>query len=319
MIIKTKYMDSLEESFKQKKNLSQSSINIYLQQLSKLNDSKGFNNLNFLKDVDSIMDKLKDYKDNTKKTYLSSIMSVLNILDKKPKYYDTYNIKLIEMIKNYNTKDKNEPTTKEANNWITQDELDKIKTGLMDKIEEFKDKKTLNSKNWLILTKLFVLSLYTDIEPRRNQDYQFMLVAKNKKNLDDTNYNYIIPTDELFIFNKYKTAKSMGQQQIKYENPEFKRILDLYLKFHPLRRSKTNYYLLVNSDGKPYLSVNSMTRLINKIFKKRIGVSQLRKLYLTNKYGEELDIIKQMRETAYKMGHTSTTAQNVYIKNIKNT
>ena len=70
---------------KDKKNLSESSITVYLRNLRKLNNDVPFSSFSFLSDVESILDKLKDYKENTKRNYLISIVSVLSLFpEKKP-------------------------------------------------------------------------------------------------------------------------------------------------------------------------------------------------------------------------------------------
>ena len=69
---------------------------------------------------------------------------------------------------------------------------------------------------------------------------------------------------------------------------------------------------MVSYDGNPLSQVNSMTKLFNKIFGKRISSSALRHIFLSDKYG---DTVKDMKEDAEKMGHTVET-QKTYIKNI---
>ena len=88
------------------------------------------------------------------------------------------------------------------------------------------------------------------------------------------------------------------------------KILLLYLKLHPLRKEK-NFFLLVDFDGEELKQVNSITRILNRIFNKKIGVSMLRNIYLTDKFKKPLEILK---ETAENMGTSSNTIQNNYIK-----
>ena len=81
----------LEKQFQDKK-LSESSIKTYIRNLEKLNNGP-LKNLNFLKDISAILDKLQGYKENTKRSYLISIVSALG-LDKstkqKVKLYEDY-------------------------------------------------------------------------------------------------------------------------------------------------------------------------------------------------------------------------------------
>jgi hypothetical protein len=68
---------------------------------------------------------------------------------------------------------------------------------------------------------------------------------------------------------------------------------------------------LVYDDGKPLDKINSITRVLNGIFHKRIGASMLRHIYLSSKYGNQL---QEMKNDANVMGHSVDTAINSYIK-----
>jgi hypothetical protein len=54
-----------------------------------------------------------------------------------------------------------------------------------------------------------------------------------------------------------------------------------------------------------------ITRILNKIFGKNIGSSMLRNMYLTNKYG---DMVEELKEDTSDMGTSIGTAPNNYIK-----
>ena len=89
---KVSFMEDLTKLLKEKKNLSDSSIQAYLRNLRKLNGDEVFKNFNFLKDVDIIVRRLEGYKENTKRNYLISIVSVLSTSTKPTikKLYDKY-------------------------------------------------------------------------------------------------------------------------------------------------------------------------------------------------------------------------------------
>jgi integrase len=63
-------------------------------------------------------------------------------------------------------------------------------------------------------------------------------------------------------------------------------------------------------NGKPLDKVNSITRILNKIFGKAVASSMLRHSYLTHKNGPALE---SMKETAKAMGHSVPTAMT-YVK-----
>lgn len=318
MVVNNSYMDSLGDKLKEDRNLSDASIKLYISQLVRLNDDKPFKNLTFLKSVSDIMERLNKYKENTQKSYLSAIEAILS-LDKKKnsKIYDEYKNKLDEMKKNYNESNKNETNDKENNNWVSWEEVIEIKKDLLEKVKLLEKKKVLNNKDYNNLLKAFVLSLYTDIPPRRNQDYLLCyIVSENKKLSDDK--NYLIIKDDKFIFNKYKTARSSGSQEVEFkDNNDFKYILGVYLKYHPQYKKNKEVPLLVDANSNQFKFVNSITRLLNSIFKKKVGASMLRKIYLTNKYGDKLELLKEMKDLSKDMGHSLNAQQGIYVKNKK--
>ena len=68
---------------------------------------------------------------------------------------------------------------------------------------------------------------------------------------------------------------------------------------------------LCDFKGEPLLQVNSITYILNRIFKKKIGSSMLRHFYLSEKY---FDKVKEMADDAKNMSH-SLSMQKDYIKN----
>lgn len=312
------FMKTISDKLSEERNLSEPSVKLYLRQLTTLNDNESFKNLNFLKNIEDIMDKLKDYKENTKKSYLSAIEAVLSLFKKNKKslkLYETYKGLLEEKKKDYNEKDKNKTNDKEQENWISLEEIKKTKEDLLEGLFE---KKSITATEWNKLLRAFIISLYTDLLPRRNQDYLLCFITKKMKKDDNKDLNYLVLDENKFVFNKYKTSKSGGQQIIEFGNNEdFKRILNLYLKHHPLfKKSKGLIPLLVDAKGVPPTTPNWITKLLNKSFKKKVGSSMLRKIYLTSKYGDQLEKLKEMQSDAKKMGHSANVAQTVYIKNI---
>ena len=54
-----------------------------------------------------------------------------------------------------------------------------------------------------------------------------------------------------------------------------------------------------------------ITRILNKIFGKNIGSSMLRNMYLTNKYG---DMVEELKDDTKSMSTSVGVALNNYIK-----
>jgi len=310
--METKDLDKLFED----KNISQSSKTLYLKNLERLNGGV-LKNFNFLKDIDKVMEKIQKYKPNTQRTYIISIVSLLKSLTaiqpkKYKKLYDKY-YPYLETL-NKDLKSNIEKTDKEKENWIDQD-------AVMSKLKELKDKvnptaKKLNETQYQDLLNYLLLSLYTLQPPRRNADYQNALITKNPdfKNLECfKDYNWVDLNDNKFVFTKFKTSKTYQNQEVGI-SPELREVIDLYLKHHPLRKlltKKTQIPFIVNYNGEPYTNNNDFTRLLYRIFDKKIGASMLRKIFLTSKYSDTMDNLKK---DTNDMGTSTSTAENHYIK-----
>jgi hypothetical protein len=84
------------------------------------------------------------------------------------------------------------------------------------------------------------------------------------------------------------------------------------LKYHPtFKKSKEPVSLIVNFKGQPYLNNNDMTRLLYKIFDKKIGSTMLRHIFLTFKYK---DALSEMKEDAKEMGTSTDMVATQYVK-----
>lgn len=285
------------------KDLSSSSIETYKIKFKKLNDDKPIRNINFILEMDKIKQKIAHLKPNTQRTYYIAICSVLKCLinDKQAnkkiiaiynqysKILDEYNIKL---------KDQTTKTETEGNNWISQDNLKEIYDNL-----KLKHKESLRAfQDYLIL------SLYYLTPPRRNKDYVLLKVIANYNDKLPNDFNYIDMKNKKFYFNNYKTAKKYNQQSVDIPQELFN-IIDEYIKTFKI---KFNDYLLYDiNTNEPLNSNNAMTLILNKIFKKKISSSMLRKLYLTNKYGDKA---QELKNDVANMGTSVSTAQNNYIK-----
>jgi len=316
------------------KTISESSKNLYLKNLVRLNGNQPIKNLNFLKDVEAIQKKLDELKPNTRRTYIIAIVSLLKSMIDQPKMkklYDKYYPSLEAINKDLKTS--NEKTPKETDNWLNQDEIkskfDELKT-IFTELMESKSKK-ITEAQYNKLLDLVVLGLYVLQRPRRNMDYQDMLVTTLKVKVpktakavaevpsEDTSKdtktmsNVLNLADNKFEFNNYKT-KGAYLQQTESLDFELRQIIDLYLKYHPLAKEmkKESVPFIVSYDGKAFTNNNDFTRLLYKIFGKKIGVSMLRKIFLTDKYK---DVADEMKKDAASMATSVSTIEGHYIKN----
>jgi integrase len=313
----TDFKSNLVEKFKDK-GLTDNSIKMYVRNLEKLNDNMPLKNFNFLKNTEDILSKLEKYKDNTKRGYIISITSALST-DKnskpKKKMYEEYFKIMINMNKELKQKESlNEKTETQSKNWVNWEEVDEKFNELGNKVESFVGSKEINSNNYNTLLSYVILGLYYYLPPRRNLDYQKMNIVKSYNNELPNDLNYLDYDNQEFIFNVFKTAKKEGQQRIKIPD-QLMELIKTYLKYHPVIKGKKitktiNTPFLVYYSGNNLDKVNSITRILNKVFGKSVGSSMLRHSFLSNKYA---DVLKNQKEDAKLMGH-SVSQQKDYVK-----
>ncbi len=297
-----KFEDNLITLLKNK-GLSENTINLYMTYLHKLNDNNLLKNIKFLRDPLEIIEKIKDYKETTQRNIIISIVSILKVLDEK-KLYDEYYKLMIERTKTINDKPKNEKSETQKKNWMSWDDIITVYDDLLKKLKLSKgDDRFENLLNFV------VLSLYVLIPPRRNQDYLKMKITNKPEGVND---NFLDLKKKQFVFNVYKTSKKDGQVIINIPDNLFK-VIKLYVKHHPkldLLKKGEDIPFLVYLNGDKFTLDNSITRILNKIFNKKIGASMLRHIYLSNKYSK---IINEQEKDSKMMSHNLQT-QKDYVK-----
>jgi hypothetical protein len=265
---------------------------------------------------------LSSYKENTKRNYLISVVSVLSIFDKPAikklhdKYYDLMMAKSDQIKKEVKP---NELTETQEKNWMSWDDVLKKYKDLEEIVNGFISKKGISDEQYNVLLSYIILSLYIHQSPRRNKDYQIMLLV-NEYNSDlIKDFNYLDLSKREFVFNSYKTSSKYGTQKIGI-NDDLWKILSKYFSYHPMvtvvkktPTVKEASYFLMHRDKTPLDKVNSITRILNKVFDKAIGSSMLRHIYLTGKYGE---VVENQAKDAIDMAH-SESMQKDYIKKPK--
>jgi integrase len=303
---------ALESKLVEEKKVSPSTAATYLKTLTILNDKKPLKNLNFLKKTEEILPRIAEYAESSQRAILATIVSVLSLFPKMKKTYEVYRAAMMTRVeegKKVAEETKGTKSKKQEENWMTWDEVNAVKDKLAAEVAEDVKNKTLNVGEFEKVLHHLVLSLYTDIQPRRNADYTEMRVVKSWKEDAPKEHNYYDIKGKRFIFNKFKTAKTYGQQIV--ELPQsLVDTLTYYIKRHPLAKErKTDYPLLVEASGEPLVAVNAITRILNKIFGKKVGSSMLRHIFVTDKYG---GVKKEQIKDALAMGHSVAEQQNVY-------
>jgi len=300
------------DPFSNKPDISPSSRKLYTFNLTKLNGGKIIKDLKFLSDP-TILGKLEEMKPNTRRTYLISIVSCLKDRPeaKYRKLYAKYYTHLVEL--NKQLKDNTDKTEKVKENWIEQDDVNSKMEGMKEVLKDLEKNKKLTEKEYETLLHTLILALYTLQQPRRNKDYTDMMMVRGVPS--STEHNYLNLDNMEWIFNNYKTQKKYSQQILKVPD-ELQDIIRIYLKFHPSskevkKKKMSPVPFLVHQDGTAVKTSTEMTRILNKIFQKKVGCSLLRAIFLTDKYGKQSQELKQDTKA---MGTSVETAQNNYIK-----
>jgi hypothetical protein len=297
---------------------TKSTLQLYEKNIVRLCGGLEPKQLNFLKNVGEVMTRLESYKPTTQRSY---VVSILHFLKDKPKFkkaYDFYYKKMMEY--NAGLSHKNTKSQTQNENWISQADVVNRYVELAREVQPlFSSRRKITKENWNDILRFFVLALYVQNPPRRNADYQNCVIVKKWREGMTKDYNYFDLQTGNFIFGNYKTNSTYGIQMCQ-TSPEFKDVIKDYMIYYPNKAKigkevsqnpEENAFLLCDFEGNRLTAVNAITRILNKIFDKKIGVSMLRNIYLTDKYA---DTINGIKDDATSMGTSSSTIQNQYVK-----
>lgn len=290
------------------RRITESTFKLYKKNLEKLNDGNEVKNINFLKSKPVILGKLEKYAPNTQRNFIISIVSVLKLLPKVEKLYNEY----YEILKKMNDEGRENPdkSVKQKENWMSQDEVMEVYRKIEEESSPSLAKKKVTEKEYESIMNYVILSLYVLQQPRRNADYQKMMVVKKWDESMDKAFNYLDLTKNQFVFCNYKTGGTYG---VKHEDiPEKMRdVINKYLKHHPLKKEKAPYCFLAKYDGSCLKNINDITKRLNKIFGKRVGASLLRNIFATDKYAS---LITELKKDADSMGTSPDMLIKQYTK-----
>jgi len=291
---------------------------LYRKNIGRLCGGTDEKELQCLKKTDEIIARLEKFKPSTKRSYIVSILHYIKGNPKFKKQYEAYHKLMMDL--NSELAHKNTKSAVQSENWISQEDVVNRYVELCKEVQPFMvRKKKITKEVWNAILNFFVLALYVQNPPRRNMDYQNCIIVKKWKEEMPKDYNYFDISTGNFIFNNYKTA-STYKSQICQTSPEFKKVIADYMMYYPNKSKiskdvkespEDNAFLLVDFEGNRFTAVNAITRILNKIFDRKIGVSMLRNIYLTDKYADSINGITQ---DANAMGTSSSTIQNQYVK-----
>ena len=278
-------------------NISDSSINTYVQSIKRVSPNKEINNLDFIQDTDAVLEKVSKFPITTQRNVITSIivgLKAVGDMNDSMKVYSDVLKKLTEQYQGEIAKNKKSP--KEEANWVPHSELLAIAKTMV--------------KNAPGNQRSLIAALYTFQSPARLDFYDMEIVGKGAEMSDDKNYLQVINRNKkTFIFNDYKSSSTYKTVTIPV-NKALNTVLNKYLKLNPAIK-----YLLENEKTKgKAMSRNALGKTIPKIFEatgKHITLNLLRHIYIT----EHIDIekTKEQNELAKNMMHSGAT-QLTYAK-----
>jgi hypothetical protein len=306
---------------KNRPKIAMSSLVSYLSNLKYVN--KHFKHLHNI-DLDSVDKYIKYYKEilhmldeelttlkpSVRKTKIASIIVLLDSEDNNlmtEKVLKEYRMHML--VDEYETRKFNNSqqlTKKIQDNLISQDEVMNIYNDLKERVEPLWKVKSLNRGELRMIQKYVLLSLYTLIPPRRALDYSDFRIRDFKPS--EKSFNYMIKSTKTspakFVFNVYKNAGRIGSQEI--EIPQ--ELEDIINKWMKINKSP---WLLVSTTGDK-IRGNQLALILNDIFDKKISVSLLRHIYLTDKY-KDVDL-EELQKDASDMGSSDIQRTLQYVK-----
>ena len=318
------FIETLKNQINEKRKIRESSLNAYAFNINKLHklmfDNKEVDNLDFLEDKDKVMETLENKKLSTRKSYLAAIVVSLMALDKDEKLIKYYRNEMEDLSKKFNdemsTQRKSETQDK---NWVSLQKLQKVmrkyRNELIEKKIFEKEPGTLNNKEFDLLQKWVVSSLYVidDANPPLRNNYLMKVISQ--KEYDDltddekSKENYLINKSrntKVFSLGDYKTSGKYGTKLIPVSK-KLNSVLNIWLRFN------TSGDLLLNS-RKQAMTGNGLTKYLNKVFaltgKSNISSSMIRHIFITEKFPPQL---QEKEEVAENMLH-STNQQSLYSK-----
>jgi integrase len=278
----------LKDYIAKKKDLSEGSIKTYFYSLRALHKKVFGDKPIEIHDFDS--EKVYDFvKEHNPKVTVAALYFITD----NPMYNELMkdNIKkqLAETAKQLKTE-------KQETNWLETDEINKIYDKLEKQVPHLYKAGDLQEVQQFILLSLLGGKF---IEPRRAKDYFDFKI----KNIDKDKDNYL--EKGILHFNSFKTAKSHGHETITVPKP-LMTILRKWIKTNPTD------YLLFDRNGNQLTAVTVNQRL-NKLFGKQASINMLRHTYLQGKFGDDIDKVKDIKQTFKNMGSSINMFEN-YVK-----
>lgn len=325
------------------RNIKLLTVNKYLLEVKKLtkNLTGGyFQSYVFLKDYDRVSKYLNSLTNSQKFNQLKAILVILQVNKgtiKKgyKKFHKKYQEDFINLTKEQREqKLTGKKSDREKNNWLEWDQIiqhvDVLYQIFYDKYydKDGKIRKKLNQYNFGDLNDiqlLFILSLYTQIPPRRLEyahcEYILFDMFDSLSQEDKDNNIFLVTIDKnnnFISFGKNK-IKNKTEDNFKFTfNKRLNSIAFIYLNINYFLRGQAGDNSLLYNRFKKKMSTTSLSlylsRYFKKIFDKLISICMLRKIYHTHHNSNIKEAIKKFKKTTEIMNHSQKTAIMYYCK-----
>ena len=321
-------MDTLLNKIKSNRDIRETTLNIYKNMLNRLANilDVDFSMEMFSTKKTEILEYLNTLSNSVKKKMVSSIMVAISPEKNKPleKYsslYDTLKIMLnkengiyLESVAN------NKKSDKDESNWSTMIELHKVRETLLKHIKAKgydlkKDKGIENKKDFFLIQKYLIASLYTLLPPRRLIYADMKIVNKkefdalSEKQKEENAYLVNVNKSRKYFYYGKESDKSSTEEPVKIDVPKsLLNILNFWIAIN-----KTDH-LLLNQQGEK-LTKNNLSKEVRGIFsstKKNISVNLIRKIYVSERFSQ---VNKDKKEIAEQMNHSVAVSNQFYQKN----
>lgn len=285
---------------KKRPSLTDGSVKSYESMIYNLNKKlfqKDVVDLDDLKDVEKVVDFLKDKPKSSVKTILSALYILTGV--------DNYRNVMMEASQEYSKeKEKNEMNEKQVNAQISKNELVEKYKELEGSTKLLFKKKSGHSLSELqTLQNYIILGLVSGIymPPRRLLDFTEMKI----KDISEETDNWIDFKKKLIHYNKYKGSGQKGRQSEPLPTA-LATILKKWIKLNP-----TNY-MLFNIDNNKLSPVTLYDRI-----KKITGTTNnaIRHSFISEKYQPLIQMKASIKKDMSSMG-SSTNVLNDYLQKI---
>ncbi len=320
-------MDTLLSKIKSSRDIRQTTLNIYKNMLNRLADKL---DVDFSMDMfeikrKEILEYLSTLSNSVKKKMIASVMVAISPEKNKPleKYGSLYNTLKIMLNKEngvyLESVSNNKKSDKDEKNWTTMNELHKVRERLLKHIKAKgydlkKDKGVESKKDFFLIQKYLIASLYTLLPPRRLIYSDMKIVNKkefdalSEKEKEDNAYLVNVNKSRKYFYYGKEADKSSTEEAVKIDIPKS---LNNLINFWTGINKKD--YLLLNNQGQK-LSKNNLSKEVRSIFSnksKNISVNLIRKIYISERFA---DVNKEKKETALAMNHSVGVADTFYHK-----